>query len=211
MTRRSIPSWLIWIAVLAIMLGPVLIAAASPYLAYRNAAYIAGGFAGIVGLALFVIQPMLAVGFLPGVRAARSRRWHRWLGSAIVACVGLHILGLYLTSAQDTLDAMLLVAPTPFSVYGVVALWGIVLTGLLAIFRRRLRPSLWSVIHNAVVLVVVIATIIHALLIEGAMEPFSKWLLCLAVLVSTGAVLLAHWAIRPALRRRRAGVRPAAD
>lgn len=211
MAERRISSWLIWIAVVAIMIGPVLIAATSPYLAYRNAAYIAGGFAGIVGLALFVIQPMLASGFLPGVRAARSRRWHRWLGSAIVACVGLHILGLYLTSAPDTLDALLLVAPTPFSVYGVIALWGIVFTALLVIFRRRLRPSLWSLLHNAVVFVVVVATVIHALLIEGAMEPVSKWLLCLAALASTGTVLLLHWAIRPALRRRRANGGPAAD
>ena len=58
--QRRLRIFLTWATVAAIMGAPVLIAAASPYLAYRNAAYITGGFAGIIALALLVIQPLLA-------------------------------------------------------------------------------------------------------------------------------------------------------
>lgn len=210
-SKRRLSTLLIWISVIMVMTVPVLIATASPYLAYRNLAYVTGGFAGILGLAFLMMQPLLAAGYLPGAGAARERVWHRWLGTAIIACVAVHIGGLYLTSAPDTLDALLLVAPTPFSVYGVIAMWAIVLTGLLVAFRRRLglRYSLWRLVHNGLALIVVITTVVHALLIEGAMEPVSKWLLCLAVLASTGGTLLLYWVIRP--RRRKAAWRPASE
>jgi len=205
-SKRTATILSIWTGVVAVMAVPVLIATASPYLAYRNPAYIVGGFAGIAGLALFVVQPLLAAGYLPGPGALRERRWHRFIGATIVACVVLHIAGLYLTSAPDTLDALLLVAPTPFSVYGVIAFWGILITALLVGFRRRLglRYSVWRIVHNGLALIVVIATIIHALLIQGAMEPYSKWVLCLAVLASTGGTLLVFWVVRPLARRREA-------
>ncbi|TYC60585.1 ferric reductase [Rhodobacterales bacterium] len=188
----------IWCGLIAVMVIPIVIAAFSPYLAYRNFAYIVGGFAGIFALALFVIQPLLAAGYLPGARTLAQRRWHRWVGTAIITCVALHVGGLYLTSPPDTLDALLLVAPTPFSVYGVTAMWGIVLTALLVAFRRRLGigPSLWRLLHNALALVVAVTTVIHALLIQGAMEPVSKWILCLAVLGSTTGTLALCWLVR---------------
>ena len=192
------------------MLIPVALAAASPYLAYRDAPYIIGGFAGILCLALFLIQPLLAAGYLPGLRLSTARRLHRLTGAIIVAGVLLHVGGLYLTSPPDTLDALLLVAPTAFSVYGVLAMWGIVLTALLVAFRRRLplRYAVWRLIHNAVALAVVVATVIHALQIEGAMEPVSKWLLCLAVLAATGWTLLDLRVIRPIRARRPTGLGP---
>ncbi|MBN9670852.1 ferric reductase-like transmembrane domain-containing protein [Roseibium aggregatum] len=197
---------IVWAGVAAMMTVPVIMATASPYLAYRNTAYIFGGFAGIFGLAFFFIQPLLAAGFLPGPGVLKQRRWHRFVGTAIVACVLLHLAGLYLTSAADTLDALLLVAPTPFSVYGVIALWGILLTTLLVMFRRRwgLRYSAWRLVHNGLALVVVVATVIHALLIQGAMEGFTKWILCLAALASTAGTLLVYWG-KPLFSRKTAG------
>ncbi|MBX9451546.1 MAG: ferric reductase-like transmembrane domain-containing protein [Mesorhizobium sp.] len=188
------------------MLMPIMIAAASPFLAYRNATYIAGGFAGIICLALFVIQPLLAAGYLPGSHVLQQRRWHRWAGSAIIACVLLHVGLLFVTSPVDTLDALLLVAPTPFSIYGVAAMWGVALTALLVALRRRLglRYPIWHFIHNGVALMVVIATVIHAVQIEGAMGTLSKWALCIVALLATGLTLLDQRAIRPFLLRARA-------
>ena len=202
---RRIPAVLVWAGLGAVMAAPVLIAATSPYLAYRDQPYIVGGFAGIICLALFVVQPLLAAGYLPGPGLARERRWHRWVGVAIVLCIVLHVGGLYLTSPPDTLDALLLVSPTPFSVYGVLAMWGVVATAVLVALRRRLRlrPATWLVVHNALALVVVVATVVHALQIEGAMEILSKWLLCLAALAATGAVLLDLRVVRPLARWRR--------
>ncbi len=193
---------MIWAGVIAVMAVPVVVAAFSPYLSYRNAVYIIGGFAGIVCLSLMLIQPLLAAGYMPGLRGQAGRRWHRWLGVAIVVCVVLHIVGLYLTSPPDTLDALLLVAPTPFSVYGVTAMWGVVLTAILVFLRRRmgLRYSVWRLIHNALALVVVVATVIHAVQIEGAMGTATKWGLCIAVLVATGVTLVDLRVVKPLLQ-----------
>ncbi len=202
---RHTATLLIWGGLGVVMIAPALIAATSPYLEYRNLPYIVGGFAGIVCLSLFVIQPLLAAGYLPGSRRAVERRWHRWIGAAIVLCVVLHVGGLYLTSPPDTLDALLLVAPTPFSVYGVLAMWGVVATAALALLRRRsgLRYPTWVLLHNALALVVVVATAIHALQIEGAMETTSKRLLCLAVLATTVVALLDLRIVKPLARWRR--------
>jgi hypothetical protein len=199
---RRLTAILIWAGLAAAMGVPILLAATSPYLAYRNLSYIVGGFAGIFCLALFVIQPLLAAGYLPGLAVATERRWHRRVGTVIVLCVVLHVGGLYLTSPPDTLDALLLVAPTPFSVYGVLAMWGVATTAVLVALRRHLglRYSTWFVIHNALALGVVVATVIHALQIEGAMEIVSKWLLCLAALAATGVALLDLRVIKPLAR-----------
>ena len=70
--KRPAVAVLAWAGLLAVVGVPVLIAAASPYLAYRNLPYIVGGFAGIVCLALFVVQPLLAAGYLPGIAPATS-------------------------------------------------------------------------------------------------------------------------------------------
>ncbi len=201
---------LIRAGLLVVMAAPVLIAATSPWLAYRNLPYIVGGFAGIVCLSLFVIQPLLAAGYLPGASLAGERRWHRRIGAAIVLCVLLHVGGLYVTSPPDTLDALLLVSPTPFSVYGVLAMWGVVATAVLVALRRPLglRYATWYLVHNALALVVVVATVIHAVQIEGAMEVVSKWALCLAALAATGAALLDLRIIRPLARWRRTAAKP---
>lgn len=209
MTGRAAPRrWiapLVWLALAIAVAVPVAVAAASPYLAGRNVAYVVAGFAGIVSLAILLVQPLLGAGYLPGLPLPRARRWHRWTGAALVAGVGLHVGGLYLTSAPDTLDALLLVSPTPFSVYGVLAMWGVVATAGLVVLRHRLglRPMVWRVVHNALALVVVVATAVHALQIEGTMGAGSKWALCIAVLAITGGVLFDLRVRRP-LRRARA-------
>ncbi|MGR3323197.1 MAG: ferric reductase-like transmembrane domain-containing protein [Pseudooceanicola sp.] len=202
--RRGLAEVLAWGFVLALMIVPVVIAASSPLPAYRGAAYITGGFAGIVCLSLLLIQPLLAAGYLPGPRPDTARRWHRRAGAAIVAGVALHVGGLYLASPPDTLDALLLVAPTRFSVYGVTAMWAVVLTALLVAWRRRIRPRAWRRTHNALALVVVGATVVHAVQIEGTMGAVSKWALCIAAIVATCVALFDLRIRRPLARRREA-------
>ena len=126
-------------------------------------------------------------------------------GVAIIAMVALHVGALYAYSPEDVMDALLLVAPTPFSLYGVIGLWCVILTGVLAAARRRLRLGhrRWRIAHSVLAVAIVSATAVHAVLIEGAMEEISKLAICLAALATTsfGAVEIN---ILGPLRRRRA-------
>ena len=194
---------LIWLALVCLVLIPVLIAAFNPLQASRNPAYVIASLSGVLALGLLLAQPLLAAGYLPGAPMIRMRRWHRWIGSCIIIAVALHIGGLYLTSAPDTIDALLLVSPTPFSIYGVVAMWSIVLTALLVVTRKRigLKNTAWQIAHNLLAVVVVIATVVHALMIEGTMGQVSKIVLCTAVIVATGAVVVHLRIIKPLSRR----------
>ena len=193
---------LIWSALVLALLLPLVIAAQSPYLEYRESTYIAAGFAGILGLILFLLQPLLAGGHIPGLRPRTARIWHRATGSVIVLAVVAHVGGLYLTSPPDTLDALLLVSPTPFSLYGVVALWGMIITTVLVMLRRHLplRFLHWAILHNVLAGIIVISTVVHALLIEGTMGSVSKWITCLAVV---GTTLWVVWDMRVVRRWRR--------
>ncbi len=195
-----------WGVPLLIACAAIVLAVFSPFLAYRTPAYIVGGFAGIICLALLLFQPLLAAGYLPGLGPRSARRWHMWLGWGIIGGVVLHVGGLFVTSPPDTLDALMLVSPTPFSVYGVTAMWGIVITGILVGMRRklRLRYPTWRLVHNGIALIVIISTVIHAVQIEGAMEPVSKWVLCIAVLIVTTATLFDLRVRKPMLQWREA-------
>ncbi len=208
-SRRWVRASLVWGGVATVMIVPVAVAAFSPYLPSRNMAYIVGGFAGIFGLSLLFLQPLLPAGYLAGLEGPAGRRWHRWLGTAVIVTVALHVGGLYLASPEDTIDALLLVSPTPFSVYGVTALWGVVVTAILVLFRHRLglRHAVWRLIHNGLAAIIVLATVIHALQIEGAMEPGSKWMLCLAVMAATGVALFDLRVLRPFRKRREVGLK----
>lgn len=174
------------------MVGPLAIAATSPLLAWREPLYIAAGFAGIAAMALLLIQPLLAGGHLPAPGPRIARQFHRWLGVLLVVLVAAHVGGLWVTSAPDVVDALLFQSPTPFSPWGVVAMWAVFATALLAALRRRLRisPTTWRVAHTALALVVVIGTIVHALLVEGAMGTVSKAALCLLVVASLARTMM---------------------
>ena len=178
---------------LTAMVLPVAIAVFSPLLQWRQPVYIAGGFAGIAALSLLLIQPLLADGALPGLAAPRAHRWHRRVGTALVVLVIAHVGGLWLTSPPDVIDALLLRSPTPFSVWGVLAMWATFAAATLAALRRRLPlgPLAWRRAHTALAVIVVAGTVIHALLIEGAMGTVSKAALCAAVLAATAWVALA--------------------
>lgn len=196
---------LLWAALAAVLAVPVVLAATSPLLAWREPIYIAAGFAGVVGLGLLLVQPLLAGGYLPGLSMRGGRRLHTWIGAALVGAVVVHVGGLWITSPPDVVDVLLFRSPTPFSVWGVVAMWAVFAAGLLAALRRRLRlrPVVWRLAHTGLVVVTVAGTAVHALLIEGTMEMVSKAVLCaLAILAVIKVVVdLRAWA---GLTRRKA-------
>src|SRR5262245_58063915 len=113
---------LIWAALAGALCVPIAAAAVSPLLAWRGPVYILAGFAGIIALGLLLVQPMLIGGYLPGL-TYRGRRVHHWIGGALVVAVVIHVGGLWITSSPDMIDALLFVSPTPFSPFGVIAMW----------------------------------------------------------------------------------------
>jgi predicted ferric reductase len=180
---------LVWIALATAVCVPIVLAATSPQLAWRGPVYILAGFSGIVALGLMLVQPLLIAGYLPGLSAFRGRRVHHWIGGALVAAIVIHVAGLWITSPPDMIDALLYVSPTPFSPWGVTAMWAIFAVALLAIFRRRLRLRTWRIAHMLLAIVIVAGSVVHAILIEGTMETVSKMALCVLVLAAAIKVL----------------------
>lgn len=195
---------LIWTTLALAIALPLGIAISSPLLQWREPIYIVAAFAGVVGMALILLQPLLAGGYLPGLPSLRGRGLHRWIGVALVVAVIIHVGGLWITSPPDVIDALLLVSATPFSLWGVIAMWGIFATALLAVLRSRsaLGPRAWRLGHSALALVIVIGTVLHALLVQGTMGQVSKIILSALVIAATIKALadLRAWAL---LRRRK--------
>ncbi len=193
---RSARAALIWGALAIAICVPIAAAATSPLLAWRGPVYILAGFSGIVGLGLLLVQPLLIAGYLPGLSAYRGRRVHHWIGGALVVAIVIHVAGLGITSPPDMIDALTFTSPTPFSPFGVTAMWAIFAVALLAALRRRLglRLRTWRVAHLLLAIVIVVGSVVHGLLIEGAMETVSKAVLCALVLAVAMKVLADLWA-----------------
>jgi predicted ferric reductase len=183
-------SLLIWPAVAVALVVPFVAAASSPLLAWRDPIYIAAGFAGVVAFGLLLLQPLLAGGYLPGLRMRLGRRLHAWVGAGIVLAVVVHVGGLWLTSPPDVVDALLLRSATAFSAWGVVAMWAVFATALLAVLRGRLRLLVWRLCHLALAVVIVVGSVVHALLIDGTMEIASKVALCALVVAAVAKVVV---------------------
>jgi predicted ferric reductase len=185
---------LVWIALATAICVPIALAATSPQLAWRGPVYILAGFSGIVALGLMLVQPLLIAGYLPGLSAYRGRRVHHWIGGALVVAIVIHVAGLWITSPPDMIDALLYASPTPFSPWGVTAMWAIFAVALLAIFRRRLKLRTWRIAHMLLAIVIVAGSVVHGILIEGTMETVSKAALCVLVLAAAIKVLADLWA-----------------
>ena len=203
---------MIWAALAAALAVPVVVASASPLLAWRDPVYIAACFAGVVAMSLLLLQPLLAGAYLPGLPARRGRRLHFWIGVGLVAAVAVHVLALWLTSPPDVVDALLFRSPTPFSAWGVVAMWAVFAAALLAALRGRLRlgPMAWRLCHTTLAAVIVLGSVVHAMLIEGTMGTVSKAALCVLVLAAAAKVMadLRSWTF---LTHRKARVPPLAS
>lgn len=174
---------LIWLCLVIVAIVPVIAAGFSPLLAWRQPIYILAGFAGIVALVLLMFQPLMAYGHVPGLKRAQGTRVHRWLGTGILLLIVVHVAGLWITSPPDVIDALLFRSPTPFSLWGVIAMWALFFSGILAAVRRKIRwrARTWRVMHKTFGVVVVVGSIVHALLIDGTMESVSKIILCIVV------------------------------
>jgi len=195
---------LIWVALAAAVCVPIAAAATSPFLAWRGPVYILAGFAGIVALGLMLFQPLLVGGYLPGLPGRIGRRAHHWIGGTLVVAVVIHVGGLWITSPPDMIDALLFASPTPFSPWGVIAMWAIFAVALLAALRRRLglRLRTWRIAHTLLAIVIVAGSVVHGILIEGAMETVTKVALCALVLAATIKVMadLRVWRKRGTVR-----------
>ncbi len=182
---------LIWAALLAAIAVPFAFATASPLLAWRDPVYIAAGFAGVLAMGLLLLQPLLAAGLMPGLGILQGRRVHRWVGATLVLAIVVHVAGLWLTSPPDVIDALTFTSPTPFSDWGVIAMWALLLTAGLAAVRHRLalRHRTWRRAHLALGVVIVSGSVVHALLIEGTMETVTKAILCGLAVIATARVV----------------------
>jgi predicted ferric reductase len=178
-----------WTGLAIAVIVPIAAAAFSPLLAWRSPIYIIAGFAGIVAMTALLLQPLLAERTLPNVHPMTHRRLHRIVGFGLVAAIVVHVAGLWITSPPDVVDALLFRSPTPFSVWGVIAMWGLFATAALASFKRRLGLRTWRTIHKTLAVIIVFGTVLHAYLIEGTMEPISKIVLCGLLIVATGRVI----------------------
>lgn len=199
MPPATLRAALTWALLLAVLAPPVVAAGFSPFLAWRQPVYIIAGFAGIVAMALLPLQPLLALGILPGMGAAQARRAHRRVGGALVAAVLVHVAGLWITSPPDVIDALTFTSPTLFTPFGVVAMWAVFATAALALARRRRRIPWrrWRAAHLALAVVIGGGTVVHALLIEGTMEILSKWMLSGFVLAALALAILPARGSRP--------------
>ena len=186
---RLAKATLIWAALAIAICVPIAAAAASPLLEWRGPIYILAGFAGIIALGLTLVQPLLIAGYLPGLSAYRGRRVHHWTGAALVVAVVIHVGGLWITSPPDMIDALVFASPTPFSPFGVVAMWAIFAVAVLALVRRRLGLRRWRIAHMSIAVVVVAGGVVHAMLVEGPMETISKASLCALAFVAAIKVM----------------------
>lgn len=171
-----------WAAAGLAVAVPLMAAAASPLLQWRDPVYILAGFAGIMGLGLLLLQPLIILRTLP---AGSVQKLHGWIGAGLVLAVLVHVGGLWLTSPPDVIDVLLFRSPTPFGVWGALAMWGVIAAAGLAAVRRRLGVRFWRVGHSAAITLAVLGTVAHAWLIQGTMEVATKAMLCVLVLCAT--------------------------
>src|ERR1044072_7123590 len=183
---------LIWAALVAAICVPIALAATSELLAYRGPVYILAGFTGMIALGLLLCRPLRIGGYLPGLPGYRGRRAHYWIGAALVVAVVVHVAGLWITSPPDMIDALTFTSPTPFSPFGVIAMWAIFAVAFLAGFRRRLglAPRTWRIAHMLLAVVIVVGGVVHAIFVEGTMEMMSKAALCALVVLAAIKVMV---------------------
>lgn len=210
--RRTAPaaslSVLLWLIMAVALVIPFVIAINSPLLEWRSPIYVMASLSGIIAMGLLLLQPMLVGGYLTGAGGLRGRRIHRWVGVLLLVAITIHVAGLWLTSPPDVVDALLFRSPTPFSVWGVIALYALLAAALLAAFRQRLlhNAALWRFGHSLSALIVTAGSVIHAVQVDGTMGLVSKWMLCLLAVATAVWVIfdLRSWSFLRRMRRKKA-------
>lgn len=184
--------WFVWGCLGLIATVAIFASLMSPLLAWRQPVYIVASVAGVLSLVILLFQPVLMLRQLPGVRISQGRKIHRWVGIGLVSCILIHVLGLWMTSPPDVIDALLFRSPTAFTPWGVVAMWAVFLSAAVVVVRRRISSKVitWQRLHRSLGFIIVIGSVVHAFLIDGTMEIWSKSILCLAVIGATAIALI---------------------
>jgi predicted ferric reductase len=172
---------------------PTVLALTDAHLAAAPAALVVSTAAAALAVSALAVQPLLAAG--------GRLRWHRALGAVALTLVLVHLGGLFVVGAEDTLFALSLDGPTRgrMATLATVALIAVVALG---VARARLPMSgpTWRILHGFLALLVVGLGFGHAVLTDGALDGIGT-----SVLLAFATVALLGIASAYAARTRRAG------
>jgi len=182
----------IWAAAAVLLALPPAVALTDPHLAGQPAALVISTAAAAFAVSALALQPLLA--------GSGRLRWHRVLGGVALTLVLVHLGGLFVVGAEDTLFALSLDGPTRgrMATLATAALIAVVALGVL---RRRLPMSgpTWRILHGFLAALVIGLGFGHAVLTDGALDGVGTLLL-----LAFGSVALVGVASAYAARRRRA-------
>jgi predicted ferric reductase len=172
---------------------PAAIALTDAHLATGPASLVISTLAATLAVSALALQPLLAA--LLNVRL----RWHRVLGTATFALVLIHVGGLYIVSAQDTLFALSPDGPTRarMALMATIALAVVVFLGA-GRARLPLSTTTWRVLHAFFAVLVVVLGVGHAVLTDGALDGAGTPVLLACGIAALGGI--AYAAIRRARR-----------
>ena len=171
---------------------PAIVALTDAHLDAAPVALVVSTAAAALAVSALAVQPLLA--------GSGRLRWHRVLGAVALALVLLHLGGLFVVGAEDTLFALSLDGPTRgrMATLATVALIAVVALG---VARARLPMSgpTWRILHGFLAVLVIGLGFGHAILTDGALDGFGT-----AVLLAFAAVALLGVVAAYAARTRRA-------
>ena len=185
--RRLLP------AAAAVLLAlPLAVALTDGHLAGQSAALVISTAAAALAVSALALQPVLA--------GTGRLRWHRVLGAVALALVLIHLGGLFVVGAEDTLFALSLDGPTRgrMAALATAALIAVVALGVLRA-RLPMAGATWRVLHGFLAALVIFLGFGHAVLTDGALDGFGT-----SVLLAFGTVALVGVGGAYAARRRRA-------
>jgi predicted ferric reductase len=174
---------------------PVVVALTDRHLEGQPLALVVSTAAAALAVSALALQPLLA--------GSGRLRWHRVLGGVALALVLLHLGGLFVVGAEDTLFALSLDGPTRGRMAALATL-ALVAVVILGVGRARLPMSgpTWRILHGFLATLVILLGFGHAILTDGALDGFGT-----SVLFAYAAVALvgiaAAYAARTARARRR--------
>ena len=181
------------LAAAALLLAlPLVLALTDAHLSGQPAALVISTAAAALAVSALVLQPLLA--------GAGRLRWHRVLGAVALGLVLVHLGGLFVVGAEDTLFALSLDGPTRgrMATLATAALIAVVALGVLRA-RLPMAGATWRILHGFLAALVIGLGFGHAVLTDGALDGIGTPLLLAFATVALLGVLSAF-----AARRRRA-------
>ena len=180
------------LAAAALLLAlPLVLALTDAHLSGQPAALVISTAAAALAVSALVLQPLLA--------GAGRLRWHRVLGAVALGLVLVHLGGLFVVGAEDTLFALSLDGPTRgrMATLATAALIAVVALGVLR-SRLPMAGATWRILHGFLAALVIGLGFGHAVLTDGALDGVGTPLLLAFATVALLGVLSAF-----AARRRR--------